>query len=79
MARGWESKSVEAQQDEAARTPAAPSRRPLSPAELERQGQRRTLQLARARTLADLRVATLPAHRAVLERTLEALDLKLRD
>lgn len=78
VARGWESKSVEAQQDEAARRAPGASRRPLTQAEREELAQRRTLELARARVLADLRVATLPAHRAVLERTLEALELKLR-
>jgi hypothetical protein len=74
MARGWESKSVEAQQEEASRPTAAGPARPLSPADLERLAARRTLELARARALADLRVATLPAHRAMLERTVAALD-----
>jgi hypothetical protein len=77
MARGWESKSVEAQQEEAARPAAASSGRSLAPADLERLAARRTLELARARTLADLRVATQPAHRAMLERTLAALDEEL--
>ena len=66
MARGWESKSVEAQQEEATRDAAAAPARPLAQADIERLGERRTLELARARTLADLRVATVPAHRAML-------------
>ena len=77
MARGWESKSVEAQQEEATRDAAAAPARPLAQADIERLGERRTLELARARTLADLRVATVPAHRTMLERTLAALDAEL--
>jgi hypothetical protein len=77
MARGWESKSVEAQQEEASRPDAAALPRPLTPAHAEQFVARRTLELARARTLADLRVATLSAHRAMLERTLAALDERL--
>lgn len=76
MARGWESKSVEAQQEEASR-PDAGTGRPPAPADAERFAARRTLELARARKLAELRTATLPAHRAMLERTLAALDEKL--
>jgi hypothetical protein len=77
MARGWESKAVEAQQDEAARPAAAAAKRPATPQEAARLAQRRTLELARARALADLRVATIPAHRAMLQRTLAALDADL--
>ena len=77
MARGWESKSVEAQQEEATREAAAAPARPLAQADIERLGAKRTLELARARTLADLRVATVPAHRTMLERTLAALDAEL--
>jgi hypothetical protein len=74
MARGWESKSVEAQQEEASRPAAGGNARRLSPADVERLAARRKLELARARALADLRLATQPAHRAMLERTLAALD-----
>jgi hypothetical protein len=77
MARGWESKSVEAQQSEASWSAPAATGRPPAPLEAERIARRRTLELARARTLADLQVATLPAHRAMLERTLAALDAEI--
>jgi hypothetical protein len=77
MARGWESKSVEAQQDEASRSSVSAPGRPPTPLEVERFTRQRTLELARARTLADLQVATIPAHRAMLERTLAALDAAL--
>jgi hypothetical protein len=78
VARGWESKSVEAQQEDAARSAGAGAARAMTQAEQDRLTERRTLELARARVLADLRVATLPAHRAVLERSLEALESALR-
>jgi len=77
MARGWESKSVEAQQDEAGRPEAAAPTRPATAEDTARLARRRTLELARARAVADLRVATIPAHRAMLERTLAALDADL--
>ena len=76
MARGWESKSIEAQQEEAARDR---TRTPvLSEAERVRSGERRTLELARARAAQDLSRATAPAHRRMLEHALEALDAQLK-
>jgi len=77
MARGFESKQVEAQQEEAARprtTAAARSRE-----EAERIDRRRTLELSRARLAADLGRATVPAHRQMLEQALAALDGQLRE
>ena len=77
MARGWESKSVEAQQE--ARDQAA-SDRPsgVSPEEAARLERRRTLELTRARALADLATATSPAHRQMLETAIRALDEQLQ-
>jgi hypothetical protein len=76
VARGWESKAIEAQQDEArekARVAAPADRRdPRASAE------RATLALARARALADLQHACAPAHRAMLEQTIAAIDDRLR-
>ena len=75
MARGWESKAVEAQQDEAAAArPAGPA---LSAAEAARRARRETLLLARTRALADLQVACAAAHRAMLERAIADLDAQL--
>ena len=56
MARGWESKSVEEQQEAAAaaRLGSGPE---VSPEEAERRQQLEALHLARARTLADLQRA----------------------
>jgi hypothetical protein len=77
MARGWESKSIEAQQ---ADKEDAPQRADASigPEEAARRARRRTLELARARMQADLRAATRPAHRAMLEAAIAALDEQLR-
>jgi len=77
MARGWESKNVESQQEEAAR--ARKRQRSLSPEEQARQVKREGLELARARALADLERAVAPAHRQMLEQTLAAIETQLRD
>ena len=75
MARGFESKSVEAQQD------AARDRRRLGPPvdqqEAVRRAERATLVLARTRAAADLIGASAPAHRAMLERALADLDRRI--
>ena len=75
MARGWESKSVEAQQDEAARDRAKRPR--LTEAERATAERRASLELTRARTAADLARATSPHHRQMLERALAAIDEQL--
>ena len=76
MARGWESKSVESQQDDAA------ERKRLAPALTEEQRQaaakRQTLELSRARLLDDLSRATTPHHRQMLERALADIDASLQ-
>jgi hypothetical protein len=77
MARGWESKSVEAQQEEAERGRPGKSRRPLSEEERVQHQRRQTLELARARTAADLMSAATPARQEMLRRALAALDMEL--
>ena len=75
MARGWESKSVEAQQDAAAdKTRVAAA---LSPEEAARRTERTTLMLARTRALTDLQTACAPAHRAMLEAAIADLDRRI--
>ena len=75
MARGWESKSVEAQQEAAtSRTRSKPA---IDPAEAARQSERATLMLARTRALADLQRACVPAHRAMLEQAIADLDARI--
>lgn len=71
MARGFDSKFVEAQQEEAGRKEQL--RPPMTPEQREREGQRQSLELARARAEADLRRATVPAHRRMLEEALKSL------
>ncbi len=75
MARGWESKSVESQQDAAAA--ARPKGPAVTPEEAARQTERATLMLARTRALADLQKACVAAHRAMLEQAIADLDRRL--
>ncbi len=75
MARGWESKSIESQQEEAARDRVQrPALTPEQRADAERL---QTLELTRVRAAADLDRATAPAHRRMLEQTLAAIDEEL--
>jgi len=78
MARGWESKSVEQQQDAATESkqirPAA-----MSPEETARRTARATLMLARTTALSDLQRACAPAHRAMLEHAIADLDRRLAE
>lgn len=75
MARGWESKAVESQQDDARRArPAGPG---LSPDERQRAARRRELQLSLARVRDDLTRAAHPAHRRTLEDARRALEAEL--
>ena len=74
MARGWESKSVESQQEESFRESEQSDFQQLSPEERERRERRASLELSRSRTLDQLERATGAAHRAMLKRTLLALE-----
>jgi hypothetical protein len=72
MARGFESKDVEFQQAEA-----EAARRPgtaLTETERDRRAARRTIELALANARHDLARAAVPAHRKMLEQTIEALE-----
>ena len=80
MARGWESKAVESQQD-ARRDAGADGRlntRPASADEIRIRTERATLMLARTRALSDLQHACAPAHRGMLEQTIAELDRRLK-
>jgi hypothetical protein len=76
MARGWESKSVEEQQAEAA-ADRVPKNRPVAPGELAKQRQRQGLSLSRQRVLQQLQIAQSPVHRQMLEKALADLDARL--
>lgn len=77
MARGWESKSIESQQDDAqaART----KKPPLTPEQRAVQERRTSLQLALARTQAELLAACQPAYRDMLRLKLETIRAQLAE
>lgn len=77
MARGWESKAIESQQEESFRESEQTDFQQLSPEERERRERLASLELSRARTLDQLERATGAAHRAMLKRTLLALERDL--
>lgn len=77
MARGWESKAIEAQQAEASNR--QPPGAPISQEDALRRARRATLSLARARAEADLRAATADAHRSMLRRAIADLDRRIAD
>lgn len=80
MARGWESKSVESQLEEKeARESGQRDAQPLTPEERERRERLDSLQLSRSRTLDQLERATGQAHRAMLKRTLVALEREIAE
>jgi len=79
MARGWESKDVESQV-EANRAPEqkAPSGH-KSAEQVQREQQRKDLQLSRTRILNELASATHPNHRKSLEAALAHLEKKIAE
>ncbi len=77
MARGWESKSVESQQDEATQGRSSAPPRELTPEERAIDDRRRTLLLSRARAASDLEKATRPAQQQMLHLGLAAIDSEL--
>jgi hypothetical protein len=75
MARGWESKSVEQQQEEASSNDAKGPR--LTQEQIAEQRQRCGLELSRKRIEQQLETATNPRHRQMLEAALKDLDAQL--
>jgi len=76
VARGWESKSVEQQQDEAS----SASRKVgpvLTPEQLARQREKQGLMLSRQRILQQLEAAHSPRHREMLQAALLDLDARI--
>jgi hypothetical protein len=78
MARGWESKSVESQQESAAAARRAPANQAGSQL-LARQQARTDLELSRTRVLRELESAVHPRHREQLEVALRYLDEKIAE
>jgi len=77
MARGWESKSVEQQQEEAATAKTRGA--PLTPEQKASEKSRQGLLLSRQRVLQQLEAASNPRHRQMLETALADLDTQLQD
>ena len=77
MARGFESKSVESQQEEAQR--ARTLKPALSAEQQARQSQKTGLELALAQTQAEMTAACRPAHREMLKLRLEAIRAQIQD
>ncbi len=76
MARGWESKSIEEQQSQAASIEPKAGPRP-TPDQLARQHQQQGLLLSRARVIQQLETAQNAQHRKMLEGALADLDDQL--
>ena len=75
MARGWESKAIESQQDDArAKGPSGPA---PSPAQIARRQQAESIQLALADTTAQLQAACRPVHKDMLRQRVAALEALL--
>jgi hypothetical protein len=77
MARGWESKSVEAQMEDAASRRSVRQETPLTIEQIRVQRERESLEMARARVLRDLESASHPRYREQLQSALEFLEHKL--
>lgn len=75
MARGWESKAVEAQMEEAARAPQEMNQ--PAPVDTEKQHRRAALHLTRSHLAAQLQNARSVAHRQMLHQSLRAIDEEL--
>jgi len=76
MARGWESKSVEAQQAEAGDKSSIP-RKKLSPADAARERDREAIHLSRKRVAQQLESSRDPRRQRQLQDALIDLDRKL--
>ena len=77
MARGFESKSVESQQEESQRSKTL--RPALTAEEQGRQARKTGLELALAQTQSEMTAACRPAHREMLKLRLEAIQAQIRD
>jgi hypothetical protein len=80
MARGWESKSVESQMEEAAETRRAAAQHvPLTPDQIRVARERESLELSRKRVLQEIEAAKHIRHQLQLEAALKHLDQRLRE
>lgn len=79
MARGWESKDVQAQVESGQEPPGHYGNKTKSAEDVRREQERKGLELSRTRIAHDLESATHPNHRKSLEAALAHLDKKLAD
>ena len=77
MARGFESKAVESQQEEAQR--AKKTGPGLTPEEQARHTRKLGLEMALAQTQSEMLAACRPAHRDMLKLKLEAIQAQIQD
>jgi len=79
MARGWESKSVEAQIDmaETRHSSVKPGQPAINPQQLEVVRKRETLLLSRIRVKRELDCAQNPRYKGILNKALADLDAQL--
>lgn len=77
MARGWESKSVESQIEDAESRAERAQAAKLNAAEVQVQKERESLQLSRTRVMHDLDAAQNPKYKEQLQRSLTYLDEKI--
>ena len=77
MARGWESKSIEAQIDEAESHQSAGLENIPAPEILELIRKKETILLSRIRVVRDLNSAQNPRYKAQLNKALQDLDAQL--
>jgi hypothetical protein len=76
MARGWESKSVEQQQEERSEQRKG-FRAPISPEQQQRNRKREGLLLSRQRLAQQLQSSSSPRHRQMLQQAIAELDSQL--
>ncbi|HEY3767187.1 MAG TPA: hypothetical protein VGN44_00810 [Candidatus Angelobacter sp.] len=77
MARGWESKSVESQMEEAKDEQAAGGKQRLTDAERKDQIERDNLKLSRAYVVSQIEVSTNERYTESLRQALSEIDRKL--
>jgi hypothetical protein len=79
MARGWESKSVEAQIDMAQTLSAAAAKTVPDPLQLQITRKRESLLLSRIRVVRDMEAARNPRYKELLTKALADLDSELSE
>jgi hypothetical protein len=77
MARGWESKAVDDQIQDANESKQDRNPRSLSPEQIDAVRKRKVLELSRVRVTSDLENNQDPRYRSLLLRALEDLDAQL--